>query len=117
MQISKHFSRSEFTCYCGCGNNTVDVELITVLEGIKKRFNRPVYITVKGGFRCSDANYLAGGSDNSQHMQGKAADIRVDSVSPTVVLIYLLKKYPNKYGIGSYTTFTHIDVRAKKARW
>jgi hypothetical protein len=25
--------------------------------------------------------------------------------------------YPNKYGLGLYKDFVHIDVRSKKARW
>ena len=26
-------------------------------------------------------------------------------------------KYPDKYGIGMYSSFTHIDTRRTKARW
>ena len=50
-------------------------------------------------------------------MHGKASDIKLDGMDPDMVYDYLDKKYPDKYGIGKYKTFTHIDSRSKKARW
>ncbi|MBR3569238.1 MAG: hypothetical protein IKN96_00345 [Oscillibacter sp.] len=44
-------------------------------------------------------------------------NISVKGVPPEKVYAYLTGKYPNKYGIGKYQTFTHIDVRPSKARW
>ena len=37
--------------------------------------------------------------------------------TPEKVYAYLTEKYPGKYGIGKYPTFTHIDTRLNKARW
>ena len=37
--------------------------------------------------------------------------------TPEKVYAYLTEKYPGKYGIGKYPTFTHIDTRPSKARW
>jgi hypothetical protein len=34
-----------------------------------------------------------------------------------LIYAYLCAKYPNKYGIGSYKSFTHVDTRAIRARW
>jgi hypothetical protein len=50
-------------------------------------------------------------------MKPRAADIVVRGKTPREVYEYLDERYPNKYGIGSYETFTHIDTRVKKARW
>ena len=114
--LSLNFSRYEFKCKCGkCAQDTVDVELIKVLERVRSHFNARV--TVNSGNRCEDYNRAVGGGEDSQHLKSRAADIVVKGVSPMDVYAYLVRIYPIKYGIGSYGTFTHIDTRALKARW
>lgn len=113
--ISEHFDRSEFTCRCQCGYNTVDHELIVVLENLRNLFNRP--ITIQSGCRCPVHNLRIKGSKKSQHMLGKACDFTVHQAPPAVIADHLERKYPDKYGIGRYLNFTHIDVRKEKARW
>jgi len=111
-----YFKRSEFKCRClECGGDTVDFELMDVLNELREYFNTPVFIT--SGFRCNDRNILVGGSPNSQHLTGKAADIVVQGITPEKIYRYLDQKYPDKYGMGNAKTFTHIDVRDNKARW
>ncbi len=115
--ISKNFSRHEFACNCNeeCGYDTVDAELITVLEDLREHFGKRVTIT--SGHRCPDWNAAVGGKPKSVHLSGKACDISVYMVFPAEVAKYLRAKYPEKYGIGEYSTFTHIDVRNYRARW
>ena len=112
---SPHFVRKEFACRCGCGADTVDAALLKVLEQVRTHFGQPVYIT--SGHRCSSHNKKCGGSENSQHLLGKAADIQVKSASPTKVADYLEAIYPNSCGIGRYDSWVHIDVRDHPARW
>jgi uncharacterized protein YcbK (DUF882 family) len=114
--ISEHFSRSEFACNCGCGFNVVDAELIKILEGVHVYFGRA--IGINSGARCAAYNAMQEHSaKKSQHLLGKAADINVVGIDPEKVATFLEEKYPNKYGIGRYNTFTHVDVRSVKARW
>lgn len=113
--LSAHFSRHEFACPCGCGFDTVDAELLITLEALRDYLGAA--ITVNSGARCLQHNTLIGGADDSQHMVCKAADISVRAVSPIKVAYTLEAHYPDTYGIGRYHTFTHLDVRAKKARW
>ena len=113
--LSKHFNRSEFECKCKCGFDTVDAELITVLEDVRAYFNSP--ITINSGSRCKKHNKAIGGKPSSQHLLGKAADIAVKDVSPDKVFSYFIEKYLDKYGKGCYTNFSHIDVRSKHAVW
>ena len=113
--ISKHFDRREFACHCGCGYDTVDVELIRVLENLREVFEQPVIIN--SGTRCASHNTVIGGVPDSQHILGKAADIRVSHIDAKTVAHYLVKKYPDRYGIGRYSDFTHIDVRPDRSRW
>lgn len=116
MKLSKNFSRSEFKCNCGnCDYDTVDKELVDVLQDIRDHFNASV--TVTSGNRCPAYNRLVGGSRNSYHLRGRAADIVVGGVSQSDVYKYLDSKYPNRFGIGNYDTFTHVDTRTGKGRW
>lgn len=112
--ISKNFNRSEFACKDGCGFDAVDVELLSVLEGVRSKFGP---VKINSACRCEDHNHSVGGTRKSQHVKGKAADIVLKSQDPIEIFDYLDRKYPNKYGLGDYDTFTHIDVRKKKARW
>lgn len=113
--LNKYFKRREFACKCGCGTSTVDAELLTVVTDVREHFGSPVVIT--SGHRCESHNRKVGGASKSVHMTGKAADIKVSGVDPSQVAFYLEQKYQEKYGIGRYNSFTHIDVRDVKSRW
>jgi len=112
VKLSAHFDRSEFACACGCGFDTVDTELLDALEALRAHFERPVRIT--SGARCAKYNAEVGGSPNSQHLIGRAADVVVDHIEPELVHEYF-RDHPG--GLGSYSNFTHIDTRNERARW
>lgn len=135
--LSEHFSSHEFACkckliggtkakgYCG-GEVRAAPELIEVLEKMRSDLTldtgHAVRITITSGYRCPAYNRRVGGARNSQHCDGIAADIKVqyadgDHLSPADVADYLEDLYPDKYGIGRYPSWTHIDVRPNKARW
>lgn len=114
-KVSEHFDREEFACHCGCGFGSVDVELLGVLEDIRARFKKPIKITSPN--RCRRHNNEIGGAINSYHTKGMATDIIVKDTLPEYVYDYLCEKYPDKYGIGKYNHWTHIDVRDSKSRW
>ena len=115
-QLSKHFLRQEFKCRCGeCMQDTVDAELITVLERVREWANAP--IKINSGNRCAAYNKKIGGSPASQHLRSRAADIVVEGKTPFQVYRRLEDWYPSQYGMGRYNTFTHIDTRKGRARW
>lgn len=119
--LSEHFSRSEFRCKCGrCTCDSVDVELVRLLENIRAHFDRPIEIT--SGHRCLVHNSDVGGAmptDNrggSLHLYGRAADIKVAGVSPA--LVYELADQLGAGGAGLYSSFVHVDTRTNgPARW
>ena len=111
----KYFNRKEFSCKCGCGFDSVDYELVSILEELREHYNSPVIVSSSA--RCLEHNRSIGSTDKSQHTKGRAADITVKGVTPMAVHTYLNEKYPDQYGLGFYNTFTHIDTRKGKARW
>ena len=125
-RLSAHFRRHEFACHCGCGADTVDAELITVLEELRSwaqtqpkatAQDTEAQVHVNCGMRCPKHNAAIGGVPNSQHLLGKAADVRVTGLTPGEVAAHLEQKYPDTHGVGLYFNFTHVDVRCEKARW
>lgn len=118
-KLSKNFTRKEFACKCGCGlglnDGDINLELVEVIQDVRDTFNKPVVIN--SGLRCEKHNKRVGGAPKSQHLLGTAADIRIAGVDPAEVYRYLGAKYPKKFGVGRYNTFTHIDVRPTRARW
>jgi len=120
--LTKNISRWEMRCQCGCDFVAADIELIPVLQDVCDHFegekNLPkVTLTITSGNRCVIHNKKVGGSEQSKHIKGIAADFRIEEVHANKVADYLEKKYPNKYGIGRYNGRTHLDVRPVKARW
>jgi uncharacterized protein YcbK (DUF882 family) len=115
--ISENFSRREFACKCGCGFDTVDAELLGVLQDeIRGYFGQPVQIL--SGCRCFEHNlFTAGAASNSLHVTAKAADIQVKNIPPRAVYQHLNTKHLTTYGLGLYHNRIHIDVRADPARW
>lgn len=113
-KVSTNFRVKEFACSDGSDPIFIDSELVSVLQKIRAHFGKSVTIT--SAYRTPSKNKAVGGEKYSQHLYGRAADISVSGVSPKKVAAYADKILP-KGGVGTYATFTHVDVRGTKARW
>ncbi|MCR4963273.1 MAG: DUF882 domain-containing protein [Firmicutes bacterium] len=113
LRLSRDFQVKEFACKDGTDKVLIDTDLAAGLQKIREYFHKPVIIN--SAYRTAAHNKRVGGSANSQHLLGKAADIRIEGVSPLLVAQYA--EYTGMGGIGLYGTFTHVDTRAGKARW
>jgi uncharacterized protein YcbK (DUF882 family) len=126
--ISKHFSRWEFACHCGCGMKCVDIKIIEILEQVREKFGKPVKIHC--GCRCDTHNKtIPGHSEKSPHPKGLATDFSVKDTDPREVAKYINTLIPNIGGIGIYLQWIpkgiHLDISDGKgtelnirpARW
>lgn len=120
--LSAHFRVREFACRDGSDEVLVDSGLVSLLENMRVHFNAPVHIT--SGYRTRAHNRAVGGSAASQHMKGRAADIRIDGVSVAEAAAYAEALMPHSGGIGRYppkagrpTGWLHVDTRPGKSRW
>jgi len=123
MQLTKNFSKSEFDCKCGC---EMPQELIpnvqkvaNQLQIIRNRVNVP--IEVNSAYRCLFHNRSIGSKDTSQHVLGKASDITIQGYTPKQVANLVEELIESgdilQGALGRYKTFTHYDIRGRKARW
>ena len=113
-KVSTNFRVREFACQDGSDPIFIDSELVSVLQKIRNHFGKAVTIT--SAYRTPTHNKKVGGTSFSQHLYGKAADIKVQGIAPKEVATYA-ETLLDEGGIGIYNTFTHIDVRSTKSRW
>ena len=115
--LSQNFASWEFKCKC-CAVIVIDESLVAALQELRDRAHEPIIIL--SGYRCKHHNAEVGGSINSQHISGKAADIMIRRWSVREMFL-LARSVPEFWdgGIGQYLGqgFVHVDVRGEKARW
>ena len=121
-RIAPDFKVRELRCRDGTDTVMVDEVLTVVLQCIREHFGKPVTIT--SGYRTAAHNAAVGGAKSSQHLLGRAADIRVQDVSVEDAAAYAESLMPDWGGVGRYpvkagraTGWVHVDTRADKARW
>lgn len=117
---SEHFTWAEFDCRCGCQTRPSRQQLKKVcaaLETLRAALGgHPLLVT--SGFRCEAHNRAVGGAEGSYHRKSMAADVYSLVHSPGRVhrTASQLRQAEGTFGgIGSYTSFTHVDIGPKRS--
>lgn len=124
MEITEHFSREEFDCHDGTPYPKEWIAdrlkpLCEALEEMRAIGTGPMHIT--SGYRTESWNHSVGGAKDSQHVQGRAADIQLFGIPPVVLHAAIERlieegKIPDG-GLGLYSRWVHYDQRGSHARW
>ena len=99
-----NFKKAEFKCPCGKCNgygNGIATTLVETLQELRNKYGK---LQITSGYRCPAHNKAVGGSTNSKHTKGQAADFYLDGFnnqSNRVNMVNELKK--TKYYNYSYT--------------
>mgnify|MGYP006282664041 CR=1 FL=1 len=123
MKLTQNFSKIEFESRDGSDmpddvlNNLK--ELAKNLQKLRDHFGEPIHIN--SAYRSPAHNARVGGSPNSQHLLGKAADMSMKNYSPKQVSLVIEKMINagkiSEGGVGLYNGFVHYDIRGSRARW
>ena len=108
-QLSANFKLKEFKSRT---NPAVFIsrELIEVLQSIRNKLGSP--ININSGYRTQEHNKSVGGSINSAHLIGCAADISSPTVKAVEIARIAYALYGKKIAIGLHTkeNYVHIDI-------
>lgn len=111
--IAPNFRAKELACNDGNGRFLAHPATLVLLEKIREHFNRPVIIN--SFYRTPKYNQEIGGSNNSRHLYGMAADIYIRNISPEEIYDYADSL--DIGGLGIYDSFVHLDVWKEGRRW
>lgn len=127
MNLTPHFTleemvRSEIAVRNSI-DNTPSVQQMASLKRLCKDILEPLRalvekpINISSGFRNPTVNSLVGGSPNSQHMKGEAADISVEGLT-TQQLFDLIRASALPYDqlIQEFDAWVHVSHRANNRR-
>ena len=140
MTVTPHFSDTEFSCRDGTRYPREWIvprllPLCEVLEIVRSELGTlfgDVRLVIDSGYRTRAYNAgLAGAATNSQHCEGRAADIRalvlraeaLQPLAPSLVHDTVLRLHQagrlRLGGLGRYPDFTHCDTRegTRLAQW
>lgn len=123
-KLSLHFTveqfiRSQTAARLGINNTPADEHIVNmallcyhVLQPLRESLEMPVWIS--SGYRCPALNKAIGGSKNSQHMLGQAADIVVSGVKPfTIAEAIHNLGLPVDQVIVEFGRWTHVSYSRK----
>ena len=101
----KYFKDSEFQCPC-CGKNEMNKPFCRKLDAAREIAGIP--FKLNSAYRCKKHNNSVGGTEDSSHTKGLAADIYVFGTRERfLILNALLSVGFNRIGIGK--NFVHVD--------
>ena len=120
--MTKNFNIKEFECKCGCKMpEFVKKNIIELAENLQVIRDVVGKLNLTNAYRCKEHNADVGGATNSQHLKGKAADVKskeYDVLEMSKIIEGLIKSEKiDQGGLGLYNTFTHYDTRGTRARW
>jgi zinc D-Ala-D-Ala carboxypeptidase len=124
--LTKNISQHELDCKCGKCDVTIQSHE-PVIQCVQKccdyfeqKYGSKITLKINSAARCYEHNRAIGSNDSSQHPRCSAMDVQLfcrgEQISPRLVYEYFDSQY-DECGIGLYSTFTHFDTRAVRARW
>lgn len=116
-ELSPNFGSVDFDCRCTrpeCTETLIDSILV---QGLDELF-AIVQFKVTSGFRCKAHNAEVGGATASQHLLGKAADIKAGYYLGAEMRVFAEEvAILRNGGIGMAQDWIHVDARGYAARW
>ena len=110
IYITRNFKQVEFACPCCSKVKPLDPKLIFLLQSLREKINRKIYINKGGGLRCKIYNRRIKGYICSPHKIGKAVDIHAKNMG----IIDLAREAKeigfSRIGLYPHNHFIHVDI-------
>ena len=115
--ITKNFSSAEMMCSCGCGEDSMDEDFMSILQNIREDMNRPLRIS--SGVRCAKRNSeVSSTGSTGPHVPRKngtaASDILIAGADALRLIDIARKHGVSGVGISQRGThskrFIHLDT-------
>ncbi|MDH3733772.1 MAG: S8 family serine peptidase [Gemmatimonadota bacterium] len=119
-QLSANFRVEEFASREVGGRrktrySRISPELIERLQELRESIGSA--ITITSGYRYPALNAEAGGVGQSQHIPGRAVDMRATGHTPLELAEVVLDVFGFDIGIGLGSSIVHVDLRGTLASW
>lgn len=127
MMLSENFSlaemvRSQTAARKGISNVPGEQETenlrglcSNILQPLRDHLGQP--IRINSGFRCFELNAAIGGSNRSQHIEGKASDIDVPGMNPLAVAQTIIDlELPFDQLIHEFREWVHVSYDVERDR-
>lgn len=88
------------------------LQLAVMFENVRSIWNKP--LIVGSAYRTPNWNRKVGGAKNSQHLHGRALDLKPPRGINSRLFYEEIRKNAKAFGIfgiGLYPTFVHVDIR------
>jgi len=117
MMLTKNFSSAEMMCSCGCGEDSMDPDFMTILQNIRDDMNRP--LRVSSAVRCAKHNSrVSSTGKDGPHVPRKngtaASDILIAGADALRLIDIARKHGVSGVGISQRGThskrFIHLDT-------
>lgn len=111
--LTRNFSRSEFACRCGCGLDSIDPDLVDILQHSRTAVGIPY--PINSGCRCQVHNKRIGGAGNSAHLLYEdnlchAADIGAKNWHDLYLLAWDLIRRFRRIEFGKLERFGKVEL-------
>lgn len=128
IQLTKNFNMREFTLSdkakelkiqnVPSQSDMVNIRRLVehILQPIRDKFGP---ISISSGYRCKTLNKAVGGSKNSHHMIGMAADIKMDNMKEVFVYIAKNMMFTQliwEYGTINEPAWIHVSYDPKNLK-
>ncbi|MDM1523851.1 DUF882 domain-containing protein [Empedobacter sp. 225-1] len=122
MKLSTNFNLNEFESKDGAKTpENVLSNLKELVKNLQIIRDNAGAIKINSGYRSPAHNKAEGGVANSQHIYGKASDLKPLKITPkqlyNLIIELIGKGLIYNGGVGIYDTFVHYDIGGKGRRW
>ncbi len=120
-RLSEHLTWEEVRCKCAvcvspenCDGGVLRCEAIELFERIRRRccdqLGHDCPLVVSSAVRCTAHNQRVGGAENSQHLAGKAIDLRCPKEISLPEFWSICEEEAGLGGFGAYPWGSHVDT-------